>query len=116
MNTCDTRRIVMNNLRNVDLNLLVTLEALLTERNVTRAATRLRLSQPSVSVQLRKLREDLFRPVTLSRSGRNVFYGSWPRNYCSRYEPRSQRMTQILQPAKSFRSGSRTDDLAGGRL
>jgi hypothetical protein len=28
----------MNNLRNIDLNLLVTLEALLTERNVTRAA------------------------------------------------------------------------------
>jgi DNA-binding transcriptional LysR family regulator len=47
----------MDNLRNVDLNLLVTLEALLTERNVTRAARRLHLSQPSVSVQLRKLRE-----------------------------------------------------------
>ena len=49
--------IVMDNLRSVDLNLLVTLEALLTERNVTRAARRLHLSQPSVSVQLRKLRE-----------------------------------------------------------
>ena len=47
----------MDNLRNVDLNLLVTLEALLTERNVTRAARRLHLSQPSVSVQLRKLRQ-----------------------------------------------------------
>jgi len=47
----------MDNLRSVDLNLLVTLEALLTERNVTRAARRLHLSQPSVSVQLRKLRQ-----------------------------------------------------------
>ena len=47
----------MDNIRNVDLNLLVTLEALLTERSVTRAAQRLHLSQPSVSVQLRKLRE-----------------------------------------------------------
>jgi DNA-binding transcriptional LysR family regulator len=47
----------MDNLRRVDLNLLVTLEALLTERNVTRAARRLHLSQPSVSVQLRKLRQ-----------------------------------------------------------
>ena len=47
----------MNDLRRIDLNLLVTLEALLTERSVTRAAKRLHLSQPSVSVQLRKLRE-----------------------------------------------------------
>src|SRR5215207_2649143 len=47
----------MDNLRRIDLNLLVTLEALLTERSVTRAARRLHLSQPSVSVQLRKLRE-----------------------------------------------------------
>ena len=47
----------MNNMRNFDLNLLLTLEALLTERSVTRAARRLHLSQPSVSVQLRKLRQ-----------------------------------------------------------
>ena len=44
-------------MRNIDLNLLLTLEALLTERSVTRAARRLHLSQPSVSVQLRKLRQ-----------------------------------------------------------
>jgi DNA-binding transcriptional LysR family regulator len=43
----------------VDLNLLVTLEALLAERNVTKAATRLHLSQPAVSAQLSRLR-DLF--------------------------------------------------------
>lgn len=43
----------------IDLNLLVTLEALLAERNVTRAAARLNLSQPAVSAQLARLR-DLF--------------------------------------------------------
>lgn len=42
-----------------DLNLLLTLEALLAERNVTRAAARLNLSQPAVSTQLKRLR-DLF--------------------------------------------------------
>ena len=41
----------------LDLNLLVTLEALLSERNVTRAATRLHLSQPAVSAQLNRLRD-----------------------------------------------------------
>jgi DNA-binding transcriptional LysR family regulator len=55
----------MDNLRRIDLNLLVTLETLLTERSVTRAARRLHLSQPSVSVQLRKLRE-IFRDPLLS--------------------------------------------------
>jgi DNA-binding transcriptional LysR family regulator len=41
----------------LDLNLLVTLEALLTERNVTKAAARLHLSQPAVSAQLSRLRQ-----------------------------------------------------------
>jgi DNA-binding transcriptional LysR family regulator len=45
--------------KRLDLNLLVTLEALLVEQNVTKAAGRLRLSQPAVSAQLNRLR-DLF--------------------------------------------------------
>jgi DNA-binding transcriptional LysR family regulator len=53
----------MDNLRRTDLNLLVTLEALLIERSVTRAARRLHLSQPSVSLQLRKLREIFSDPL-----------------------------------------------------
>lgn len=45
--------------RKIDLNLLLTLEALLIEQNVTKAAVRLHLSQPAVSAQLNRLR-DLF--------------------------------------------------------
>lgn len=59
----------MSNLRRIDLNLLVTLEALLTERSVTRAARRLHLSQPSVSVQLRKLRQIFSDPLLSPVSG-----------------------------------------------
>ena len=56
----------MNNaLRRIDLNLLVTLDALLVEHNVTRAAERLHLSQPTVSVQLARLREVFGDPLLL---------------------------------------------------
>lgn len=46
-----------NNLRNVDLNLLVILDVLLTERHVSRAAARLNMSQPAASHALARLRE-----------------------------------------------------------
>ncbi|UXH79601.1 LysR family transcriptional regulator [Roseateles amylovorans] len=49
----------------LDLNLLVTLEALLTEQNVTRAAARLHLSQPAVSAQLSRLRDAFEDPLLL---------------------------------------------------
>lgn len=49
----------------VDLNLLLTLEALLSERNVTKAALRLHLSQPAVSAQLNRLRELFDDPLLL---------------------------------------------------
>ncbi|OZI18608.1 LysR family transcriptional regulator [Bordetella genomosp. 9] len=54
-----------NSLRRLDLNLLVTLDALLAEHNVTRAARRLHLAQPTVSVQLARLREVLGDPLLL---------------------------------------------------
>ena len=47
----------MLDLRSVDLNLLVSLDALLAERNVTHAAQRLHLSQPALSAQLNRLRQ-----------------------------------------------------------
>ncbi len=55
----------MNNLRRLDLNLLVTLDVLLAEHNVTRAAERLNLSQPSVSVHLAKLRDIFDDPLLI---------------------------------------------------
>ncbi|CAB3802657.1 HTH-type transcriptional regulator SyrM 1 [Paraburkholderia caffeinitolerans] len=57
--------ITVNNLRRLDLNLLVTLDVLLAELNVTRTAERLNFSQPAVSVHLAKLRELLGDPLLL---------------------------------------------------
>ncbi|WP_034411686.1 LysR family transcriptional regulator [Derxia gummosa] len=54
--------------RRLDLNLLVAFDALVTERNVTRAATRLHLGQPAVSAALARLRE-MFGDELLYREG-----------------------------------------------
>lgn len=61
----DMSGIAMNNLRRLDINLLLTLDVLLAEHNVTRAAQRLNLSQPSVSVHLAKLRDIFGDPLLL---------------------------------------------------
>ncbi|WP_280247989.1 LysR family transcriptional regulator [Nocardia abscessus] len=57
-------------IRRLDLNLLVSLDALLTERSVTRAAERLQLSQPALSASLARLRRHFDDPL-LVRSGRH---------------------------------------------
>jgi len=51
--------------KRLDLNLLVTLEALLVEQNVTKAAARLHLSQPAVSAQLSRLRNEFDDPLLI---------------------------------------------------
>ena len=60
------------NLRSLDLNLLVILDALLDEAHVSRAADRLGLSQPATSAALQRCRE-LFRDDLLER-GRGTMY------------------------------------------
>lgn len=55
-------------LSRLDLNLLVALDALLTERSVTRAADRLHLSQPALSASLARLRNHFNDPI-LARRG-----------------------------------------------
>ena len=57
----------MKDLNRIDLNLLVYLDVLLRERNVTQAANHLGLSQPAMSNGLRRLR-DLFNDPLLVRT------------------------------------------------
>jgi LysR family transcriptional regulator, nod-box dependent transcriptional activator len=58
-------------LNRFDLNLLIALDALLHEKNVTRAAERVFLSQPAMSASLQKLR-DYFQDPLLVRVGRDL--------------------------------------------
>ncbi len=74
-------------LANLDLNLLVTLDALLRERNVTRTAEALGVSQPAVSAGLARLRRHFGDPL-LTRSG-------------NRYQltPLAARLLALTEPA-----------------
>jgi len=55
-------------IRSVDLNLLVVLDALLRTRNVSRTAEQLRMSQPAVSAALARLRRMLGDPLFIRSS------------------------------------------------
>lgn len=59
----------MDDLRRIDLNLLLTLHALLAEQHVSRAALRLHRSQPAVSHALAQLRNLFNDPLLVRRGG-----------------------------------------------
>src|SRR4029077_15280845 len=63
--------IVMYDIKKIDLNLLVVLDALIDERNVTRAAARLGYTQPTISGMLARLR-DLFGDPLFVRTQRGL--------------------------------------------
>ncbi|MBJ8741874.1 LysR family transcriptional regulator [Citrobacter sp. FDAARGOS_156] len=62
---------MISDIRTLDLNLLKTLDALLDERSVTRAAQRLSLTQPAVSGMLNRLR-DYFDDPLFSRTPHGI--------------------------------------------
>lgn len=68
---CYGSDIAMSDIKKIDLNLLVVLDALLDERNVTRAAARLGYSQPTISGMLARLR-DLFGEPLFVRTQRGL--------------------------------------------
>ncbi len=65
------QRGIMSHLANRDLDLLACLRVLLEEANVTRAAERLRMGQPAMSVALSRLRQQ-FSDELLVRVGRDL--------------------------------------------
>src|SRR5688572_1194488 len=65
------RRPALPKLSAIDLNLLVALDALLQERNVTRAGKKLGLTQSATSHALKRLRE-LFSDPLLVKSGHDL--------------------------------------------
>lgn len=96
------------NFRTLDLNLLRVFDVVMTERNVTRAAERLAMTQPAVSNALRRLREatheDLFVPsptgVTPTRQAETL----WPSVRGALDDLRAAFEPQAFDPARDTRS------------
>ncbi|MDJ0879651.1 MAG: LysR family transcriptional regulator [Halieaceae bacterium] len=93
------------NIQRVDLNLLVYLDVLLRERNVTQAANQLNLSQPAMSNGLRRLREVFNDPLLVRTSD-----GMTPTERALELEPLVRdilsKVDQALQPTAEFDPGS----------
>lgn len=89
------------NLLQFDLNLLVALDALLRERNVTRAGQRVGLSQPAMSGTLARLRER-FNDELLVRVGRNLELTPLAQELCQPLRQCIERIEEMVDHRRSF--------------
>lgn len=96
----------MGLLRRIDLNLLLTLQALLEEKHISRAALRLHKSQPTVSHALARLRE-LFDDPLLVRNGNRLELTSRANEIQPLLEEALGRLDSLLDPPSFIPGQSR---------
>ena len=93
------------NISRYDLNLLVCLDVLLRERNVTRAAAHLNITQPAMSNSLKRLREMFGDPLLVRTS-----QGMEPTERALDLQPQIRKllieMETVLQPVQPFDESS----------
>ncbi|HET7539861.1 MAG TPA: LysR family transcriptional regulator [Polyangiaceae bacterium] len=92
----------------IDLNLLVALDALLSERNVTRAAARLGRSQPATSQALNRARE-LFDDPLLVRVGGKMELTARARSLAPKLQRLLRELGAVLDAQKDFDPASIED-------
>jgi LysR family nod box-dependent transcriptional activator len=88
-------------LSSIDLNLLVALDSLLAERNVTRAALRVGMTQPGMSNALARLRR-LFDDELLVRSGRTFILSPRAEELVAPVSDILARIQQTFEASASF--------------
>ena len=88
-------------LRKVDLNLLVTFDVLMDERNVTRAAARLGRTQSAVSHSLSRLREQLGDPLMV-KMGRGMTPSPFAERLIEDVRPILHSVQRVLAPPEPF--------------
>lgn len=93
------------NISKIDLNLLIYLDVLLREQNVTRAAGQLNITQPAMSNGLKRLRELLSDPLLVRTSE-----GMMPTEKAKRLQPVVRKvllqLEEALQPEADFNEAS----------
>lgn len=98
-------------LHRIDLNLLKVLHVLIEEQNVTHAAERLFLAQPSVSRKLKQLREQLGDELFISTP-----YGMKPTTRCEQIAQLLPELIQLLEqtliPRKAFEPATQSGHVA----
>src|SRR4051812_36557983 len=99
--------VALHGMQPLDLNLLVTLDALLTDYSVARAAARMGITPPAMSHALARLREALGDPI-LVRAGRTLV--PTPRALSMR-----ARVRAVVDEARAVLAAGAADDLASLR-
>lgn len=89
------------NIRQIDLNLLVVFDALMSTRSVSRAAEKLFITQSALSQSLKRLRETLDDPV-LVRSGNEMHPTERAKTMAPIVNRILRELEQVLTPPKAF--------------
>ncbi|MWV18228.1 LysR family transcriptional regulator [Pseudomonas sp. L-22-4S-12] len=96
-----------NDLRRLDMNLLVVFEALMIERNLTRVGEKLFITQSTVSAALARLR-DLFDDPLLIRNGRQMEPTLRATHIFAELRPAMDVISAAVSRAKAFEPASST--------
>ena len=91
----------MNNIKDIDLNLLVYLDVLLRERNVTKAAAQLNITQPAMSNGLKRLRSLLNDPI-LVRTSEGMIATETAKRMQEPVRQILYSVEEMVQPAREF--------------
>ena len=94
-------------LRRLDLNLLVTFDVLMAERNVTRAAARLARSQSAISHSLARMRQQVGDPLIVRIGGRMVAT-PFAERLIEDVQPILRSIQRVLAPPQPFDPASST--------
>ncbi|MGD9943962.1 MAG: LysR family transcriptional regulator, partial [Burkholderiaceae bacterium] len=96
------------NFRTLDLNLLRVFDEVMAERNLTRAARNLAMTQPAVSNALRRLRDALGDELVV-RAGYGVEPTAFARALWPSVRQALQQLREAVLPPSQFDAGTATD-------